>query len=325
MGPRTVRITAEDFLVPAGFGGLKLAERTAGQIGGVSLNLIATDGRTIFGPIYQQVPLRVLPAFSFPDEPASLVYLINPTAGLLDGDGHLVEVDAGQGTRAVITGQSATRVHPAVKGFSTQQWRIRAEAGSQLVILPGPNIPFRGCRYHQRADIELEGDARLTWGDIWTPGRYARIGELAEFYEFQRVIQELSIRREGRLVYRDHFTWDGPWDEATARWYLGPGPAGRGAMTGTGSLFVTGPVEPASMGAVGSLERAILPLECGDTLIRWCGPVPDLTADLVTTAFRLAGTWSGCATARPWLIGSSHLVPNHWFSVRSDFHFPRGS
>jgi hypothetical protein len=96
-------------------------------------------------------------------------------------------------------------------------------------------------------------------------------------------------------------------------------------MTGTGSLFVTGMVEPASMAPPGSLERAILPLEGGDTLVRWCGPVPELTADLVTTAFRLAGSWSGHRDARPWLVGSSHLVPNHWFSVRSDLHRPLGS
>jgi urease accessory protein len=317
MGPRTVRITAEDFVIPAGYGGLRLAERSAGQIGGVHLTLIATEGKTGFGPIYQQVPLRVLPPFSFPGEPASLVYLINPTAGLLDGDGHLVEIDAGQGTRAVITGQSSNRIHPAVNSFSTQQWRVRAAPGSQLVILPGPNIPFRGCRYHQRAVIDLEGDARLIWGDTWTPGRYARLGDLAEFYEFVRIIQQLAVRRDGELVYRDHFTWDGPWDKTTARWYLGEGPAGRGAMTGTGSLFVTGTVELPPLGPGTPLERVSLPLDSGDTLIRWCGPVPELTADVATTAFRLAAAWSGNRDAPPWLIGSNHLVPNHWFSVRS--------
>ena len=29
-----------------------------------------------------------MPPFAFDDEPASLLYLINLTAGLLDGDGH---------------------------------------------------------------------------------------------------------------------------------------------------------------------------------------------------------------------------------------------
>ena len=71
MGARTARITAEDFVTPPEFGGL-----TAGRAirrpdrRRLRSNLTATDGRTGFGPIYQQVPLRVLPPFSFPGEPA---------------------------------------------------------------------------------------------------------------------------------------------------------------------------------------------------------------------------------------------------------------
>jgi hypothetical protein len=113
------------------------------------------------------------------------------------------------------------------------------------------------------------------------------------------------------LVYRDHFTWDGPWDEATATWYTG----GR-QMTGVGGLFVTGKVDLPPLGPEGPLRRAVLPLAHGDTLIRRCGPVPELTADLTTTAFQLAARWSGGAEAPPWLIGSTHLGPNHWFSTR---------
>ena len=54
-----------------------------------------------------------MPPFVLDSEPASLLYLINLTAGLMDGDGHLIEITARAGTRAVVTGQSATRIHPA--------------------------------------------------------------------------------------------------------------------------------------------------------------------------------------------------------------------
>ena len=33
-----------------------------------------------------------------------------------------------------------------------------------LVVLPGPSIPFAGCRYYQRVEIDLADDASLTWG-----------------------------------------------------------------------------------------------------------------------------------------------------------------
>src|SRR6185437_275002 len=121
--------------------------------------------------------------------------------------------------------------------FATQQWHVRVAAGARLVVLPGPNIPFKGCRYHQRVMIDLEGDARFIWGDIWTPGRYERLGDLAEHHQFERIVQELEVRRDGRLVYRDRFDWTGPWDPRTADWYFGGGPDAAGA-----GLFITGEV-----------------------------------------------------------------------------------
>ncbi len=226
-----------------------------------------------------------MPPFQFPGELAALVYLLNPTAGLLDGDGHLVEIDARPGSCALVTGQSSTRIHPAVRGFATRQWRVKAAADSQLVLLPGPNIPFRGCRYHQKAAIDLDPGARLIWGDIWTPGRYARMGQEAEFHQFERIVQDLEVRRDGGLVFRDHFTWDGPWDKEQACWYVG----GQLAAA-SGGLFVTGNVELPPLGPAGPLRRVVLPLAHGDTRIRWCGPVPELTLDLVRTALRIAAS-----------------------------------
>src|SRR5205823_3609593 len=129
------------------------------------------------------VPLRVLPPFQFAADEPALLYLLNPTAGLMDGDAQLVQVTAGRGTRAVVVGQSATRVHPCVTGFSTQRWQIQVEGGAVLVVLPGPTIPFKDCRYAQHVSIDLEPGAGLVWGDIWLAGRYAR-GEASEHFQF---------------------------------------------------------------------------------------------------------------------------------------------
>ena len=82
-----------------------------------------------------------MPPFELDGEPASLLYLINLTAGLLDGDGHLIEITARAGTRAVVTGQSATRIHPALASFATQQWAVDGR-GRRLPGRPaGPGDP----------------------------------------------------------------------------------------------------------------------------------------------------------------------------------------
>jgi urease accessory protein len=214
MGTESARITAADFVTPPELRPWRLAENPAGRIGGLRLELVARPAGTRLRSCYQQVPLRVLPPFSFGDLEPALFYLLNPTAGLMDGDGQLVTIHAGEGVRAVVTGQSATRIHPAIAGFCSQQWRIKVERDAVLVVLPGPAIPFRGCRYFQRVEIDLAAGAGFVWGDVWLAGRYAR-GSASEWFRFETLVQDLTVRREGELVYRDRFCWRGPWDEST--------------------------------------------------------------------------------------------------------------
>src|SRR5437016_2576938 len=116
MGKAATRITAEDFVTPAELIDYRLAADGAGRIGGACLNLECVDGKTRLADYYQQVPLRVLPLGFGPAQPA-LIYLLNPTAGLFDGDGQLVRVQAGPGSRTLIAGQAATRIHPCLDGF----------------------------------------------------------------------------------------------------------------------------------------------------------------------------------------------------------------
>ncbi len=258
------------------------------------------------GTCYQQIPVRLFPPFEVDSEPAALLYLINLTAGLLDGDAHLIEITAKEGVRAVVTGQSATRIHPALESHATQQWVVKVEDDACLVVLPGPAIPFRGSRYYQRGRVELAPRARLIWGDIWLPGRYDR-GELSERFQFEQIVQDFEARRAGRLLYRDRFRWDGPWSPEDANWFFG------GALA-SASLFIAGPVPEALPEADPALRRSLFPLDSGENCIRWCGHPTAVTADLVQTALRLAAQWTGGPDALPWLLASSGLAPNHWFS-----------
>jgi urease accessory protein len=250
-----------------------------------------------------------MPPFALDHEPASLLYLLTLTAGLMDGDAHLVELAAGPGTRAVVTGQSATRVHPAVSSFATQKWDVRVAEDAMLVVLPGPTIPYAGARYYQRGRAELARTSRLAWGDLWLAGRYAR-GSLSERFAFDRIVQDFEVRREGRLLYRDRFRWDGPWTPDEASWHFGGGLA-------AGSLFLSEPpaAPPPTPDPATGLRQAAFTLDSGATCLRWCGPPAAVTAALVAAALGAAGAWTGGPDAPPWLLQSSALSPNHWFST----------
>jgi urease accessory protein len=302
MGATATRITAADFVTPSEFQRWRLAANPAGRIGGVRLELVADPGGTHLAGCYQQVPLRALPPFRNGSEEPSLLYLLNPTAGLMDGDGQLVEIRAGCGSRAVVAGQSATRIHPCLNGFSTQQWHLSVEAGAVLVVLPGPAIPFRDCRYYQRVVIDLAAGAHAVWGDIWLAGRYAR-ADASEAFQFACLIQDLEVRRAGERVFRERFCWRGPWERDTAAWHFGHAPA-------CGSVFASGLIPAGEL-----LDGACFTTAAGDTCLRWLGSSEAVTASVVTAALRAAAQLSGGTAARPWLLTGHQLAPSHWFSV----------
>jgi len=303
MGASATRISAADFLTPPELRERRLAAEGSGRIGGVRLALTGGPTSIRLARCYQQVPLRVLPPFQFGFGQPGLLYLLNPTAGLMDGDAQLIEIDAGTGTRSVIVGQSATRIHPCLRGFSTQQWHIDVAAGAVLAVLPGPTIPFRGCHYYQRVEISLAADAGLVWGDIWLAGRYAR-DEPAEQFQFGSLIQDLTVRRDGCLVFRDRFCWQGPWNPATAAWHFGTGPA-------CGSLFITGPVREQELFHDASTAWALFPTAWGDTCVRWSGVSESVTACVVKNALHLGASLAGNPRDRPWLYPGNDLGPNH--------------
>ena len=223
MGTRTARITAEDFVIPPSFGGSTWPSGPPARSAVCALQLVASWRIHHHGALLSAGAPPRYAAVSFRQGTGRPAVPPQPDRRL-DGRGRALDRDchANRDARAVVTGQSATRVHPAVSSFATQQWRVKVARGASLVVLPGPVIPYRRCRYYQRAIIELEEEAQLAWGDIWTPGRYSR-GALSEQYEFERIVQELEVWRDGVLVYRDRFRWDGAWDHGTTRWYFGGG------------------------------------------------------------------------------------------------------
>ncbi len=307
MGAPAARITAADFRTPPELREWRLAADAAGRIGGVRVELVGGGAVTRLGNCYQQVPLRVLPPFHFGPRQPALLYLLNPTAGLLDGDGQRVELTARAGSRALVVGQSATRIHPSLAGFSTQQWDIRVEAGAVLVVLPGPAIPFPGCRYYQRVTVDLDEGASFVWGDIWLSGRYAR-GDGTEQFQFDRLIQEFEVRRYGRGVFRDRFCWRGPWDRETAAWHFGRHPA-------SGSLFATGPVDESLFALSRPPGRALFPTAEGDTCCRWQGSSEEVAWGVVELALRFGPVRADHSDGSMWFVPGRELAPNHWFSL----------
>lgn len=299
------RITHADFPTPPELADRDPTVAPSEHVGGLRGELRLQDGLVRLGRTYQQNPLRVLvPLQSAPGAPA-LLFLLNGTAGLLDGDGQLVALDAGPGVRCFVTNQSAGRVHPCPLGHASARFDLNLSAGSTLCVMPGPTIPFAGSRFHQRTTINLDPAAQIVWGDILLPGRtcYARAPER---FVFDRLVQELQVRRGGRLVYHERFAWVGPWSEEDVRWHFGDAEA-------VASLFVSGPVPRETLPDLPDGEIALQETAHGDTCVRLVGRdaervIAASARIALSAAARLAGD------SDPWLLDSTYLPGTHWFS-----------
>jgi urease accessory protein len=121
------------------------------------------------------------------------------------------------------------------------------------------------------------------------------------------LIQDLTIRRAGILVFRDRFCWQGPWDHETAAWHFGEAPA-------CGTLFATGGLPETLLPKRASLSVASFPTAFGDTYVRCHGPAEAVIGCVVQTALNAAAMSSAAGLAEPWLLAAPHLAPNHWFT-----------
>ena len=130
------------------------------------------------------------------------VNVVNPTAGLFEGDEIACKVRVEAGARLLLTSPSATRAHcmaGAGEARLTQQFSVERDAW--LEVWPELFIPQAGTRYRQKTTVELAGGSGLLLVETLAPGRVAS----GEAFQFQYLDWETDISCGGELVVREKY------------------------------------------------------------------------------------------------------------------------
>lgn len=147
----------------------------------------------------QKAPLMVIRPFTLPCG-TLMVFIVNPTGGVLGGDHSEVRVMAGEGTRVLILTQSATRVQPSPDGrAATQDLHFEVATGARLEYHPERTIPFAGSAYAQTLTADLAPGAEFAVTETLASGR-VQAGERLAFASVQTRTQ---VNVAGRRVYLD--------------------------------------------------------------------------------------------------------------------------
>lgn len=191
--------------------GLNSPGNSRGLTGHLDL-VCALDSRGM--PVLRRQSFRAPIHLSKPHHDAGVLVLnvVNPTAGLLEGDRIDFDVAVERGAGLLLTTPSASRAHRMRgAGVAEVSQRLSVKSGGFLEFWPELFIPQAGTRYLQRTRIDVEETAELLFFESLAPGRVAS-GEAFEFTELRWVTDVFAA---GRQVVREHYRLR-PGEEAVA-------------------------------------------------------------------------------------------------------------
>ena len=129
-----------------------------------------------------------------------IVYVLNPTGGVLQGDTLEADIRVEAGAHAIVTTPSATKIHRMDGRGAVSKTRLRVEKGAVLEFVPEPVIPFAGSSYVEDLCIDVAEGGKLFAWEILAPGRQAR----GELFEYDLLGLRLKLTESGTVTLREH-------------------------------------------------------------------------------------------------------------------------
>jgi urease accessory protein len=128
-----------------------------------------------------------------------LIYLLNPSGGIAQGDRLEAEVRVESGAHAIVTSPSATKVYRMDRGEASSTTRFFVQAGGFLEHLPELLIPQEGSRFVEDVELALEPGAKALAWELVAPGRQAR----GESLRYDRLSLRFRVSHGGRVIVRE--------------------------------------------------------------------------------------------------------------------------
>ena len=163
------------------------------------------DGRTVLAAQSFRAPYHLSKPYWDADAQTLLVQVVNPTAGILEGDSLTSAIAVERNAALLVTTPSASRVFKMKDGAAECRQDFKVAKGGWLEVLPEPLVPHRGCRYRQSTTIEVARGGGLFYVDLLMAGRIAH----GEAWGWEKLCLETSVRLDGELVLRERFEQSG--------------------------------------------------------------------------------------------------------------------
>ncbi|AIY40895.1 Urease accessory protein UreD [Collimonas arenae] len=246
-------------------------------------------------------PLRVQKAL-YPEH-VSICHaiIVHPPGGVVGGDELTIKASVGQGAHAFLTTPGAAKWYRANGKVSQQHVQLQVADAATLEWLPQETIFFDQAEVALEHQVELEGDARYIGGEILCFGRTAS----GESFDSGRISQQISIRRDGKLLWFEQGVLNGGGTAMQSR-------LGLTDCTVCATLIVAGKSFPASV--VQQLRDLASQLSDGRASVGATQIKSLLVLRLLGHSSELARQWMMQAwqVIRPELLGHEAHIPRIW-------------
>lgn len=168
-----------------------------GKIGELRLGFALRNGRSELIDLYRVAPLLVQQALYWDEAMPELPIcpIISIGGGMLQGDRYLIEVSVGPGASALVTSQSANRIHRMDANYASQRQVLAVGEGAYLEYLPDVTIPYRGSRFINQTELTVAEDATVLYGEMMMTGRKHHSAD--ERFGFDLLSMAVSVCRPG--------------------------------------------------------------------------------------------------------------------------------
>jgi urease accessory protein len=176
----------------------------ARSCGRLTLSFKRRGTATTLDALFQQGCSRaLLPLVEAGDPPCAVV--VNTAGGLTGGDKIDLRIGWGEGSTAIVAGQTAERIYRAAGGTARIAVRLDIAAGADAEWLPQETILFDQSRLSRDLAVHVAADARFLGVEALIFGR----GTMGESVRAGSLRDALRLYRDGRLVLADVLALDG--------------------------------------------------------------------------------------------------------------------
>ena len=133
------------------------------------------------------------------------VQVVNPTAGILEGDRLDLDITVEAGAALLVSTPAAARAFMMRGGQAGCRQRFTTRSGAWTEYLPEPLFPHRDAAYEQHTILDVEPGGELAYWDALAPGRVGR----GERWAWRWLRIALDVRYAGEPILRECLDGDG--------------------------------------------------------------------------------------------------------------------